>query len=140
YAYLGIPVYADGTAGHVEPVPMPMSSFELENLQTALISGPNIVFTDSVKHAPAFYFGEFHGEFMADWDETRFSSREWEKLPCIVSTHFMDEHGIKPGDTIRVYVEDYFFHNSAFMSMDMLVVGSFMRVANQNNIYCPLPL
>ncbi|NLP17077.1 MAG: hypothetical protein GX379_08575 [Clostridiales bacterium] len=140
YAYLGIPVYADGTAGHVEPVPMPMSSFELENLQNALISGPNIVFTDSVKNAPEFYFGEFHGEFMAEWDETRFSSREWEKLPCIVSTHFMDEHGIKPGDTIRVYVEDYFFHNSAFMSMDMLVVGSFMRVANQNNIYCPLPL
>ncbi|TAH70377.1 MAG: FtsX-like permease family protein [Anaerolineaceae bacterium] len=140
YVYLGIPVHADGSEGQVKPVPMPMNSFELENLYNALLSEPSIVFTDAVRKAPEFYFDEFHGEFMAEWDENRFSSREWERLPCIVSNQFMDEHGIKPGDTIRVYVENYFSRDSAFVGIDMLVVGSFVRVANQNNIYCPLPL
>ena len=140
YVYLGIPMRADGSAGQVKPVPMPMNSFELENLYSALLSEPSIIFTDAVRKAPEFYFDEFHGDFMDEWDETRFSSREWERLPCIVSTQFMDEHGIKPGDTIRVYVENYISHHSTFASIDMLVVGSFMRVANQNNIYCPLPL
>ena len=77
---------------------------------------------------------------MAEWDEARFSSREWERLPCIVSTQFMDDHDIYPGDTIRVYVENNLFNHTAFGSMDMLVIGSFIREANQNNIYCPLPL
>jgi ABC-type lipoprotein release transport system permease subunit len=140
YAYLGIPVHADGTVGQVEPVPMPMNSYEYENLYNALLSGPSIIFTDQVRRAPEFYFNEFHVDFMAEWDEARFSSREWERLPCIVSTQFMDDHDIYPGDTIRVYVENNLFNHTAFGSMDMLVIGSFIREANQNNIYCPLPL
>lgn len=140
YAYLGVPVHADGSEGQVEPVPMPTSSYELENLYNALLSGPSIVFTDVVRNAPEFYFNEFHVDFIDEWDEARFSSREWEKLPCIISTQFMDDHGIQPGDTIRVYVDNYLSRFSPFVGIDMLVTGSFMRVANQNNIYCPLPL
>jgi ABC-type lipoprotein release transport system permease subunit/archaellum component FlaF (FlaF/FlaG flagellin family) len=140
YVYLGIPVQADGLAGKVKPVPMPTNPYELEILNDILSSEPNIVFTDSVSKAPEFYFDEFHGKFMSGWDEARFSSRAWEKLPCIVSSQFMSEHGIHLGDTIRVYVKNYFTGDSPFVGLDMLVVGSFTRVANQNNIYCPLPL
>jgi ABC-type lipoprotein release transport system permease subunit len=140
YVYLGIPVRADGSAGQVKPVPMPTNPYELEALNDILLSEPKVIFTDAVRNAPEFYFGEFRGDFMPEWDEARFSSREWEKLPCIVSSQFMGENGIKSGDTIRVYVQNYLYGDSAFVGMDMQVVGSFTRVANQNNIYCPLPL
>ena len=51
----------------------------------------------------------------------------------------MNEHNINYGDTIRVYVK---LHNriSLFIDIDMQVVGKWIRAANQNNIYCPLPL
>lgn len=140
YSYLGILEHADGSAGQVKPMPMPTDPYELEVLSDILLSEPNIVFTDSVRGAPEFYFGELHADFMSEWDEARFSSRQWERLPCIVSTQFMSEHGIKLGDTIRVYMQDYFFGYSPFIRMDMMVVGSFTRMANQNNIYCPMPL
>jgi ABC-type lipoprotein release transport system permease subunit len=140
YSYLGISLRADGTAGQVQPVPMPTNPFELEVQSDILASEPSILFTDSVRGAPEFYFGEFHADFMPGWDEARFGSREWGSLPCIVSSQFMSEHGIQPGDTIRVYMENYFAGYDPFMGMDMIVVGSFTRAANQNNIYCPLPL
>lgn len=141
YVYLGTPLRADGSTEEVKPVPDPQNPYEMEILNDILKAEPNIVFTDSVRNAPEFYFNEFHGDFMPGWDETRFSSREWEKLPCMVSTQFMSQHGINPGDTIRVYVDANPSSASPyFMGMDMLVVGSFTRVANQNNIYCPLPL
>ena len=65
-------------------------------------------------------------------DEARFSDRQWERLPCIVSAQFMNEHGIRPGDMIRVYVNDYFTGYRPFIGIDMLVAGSFTRVASQN--------
>ncbi len=140
YSYLGISLRADGSEGQAKPVPIPQDSFELEILYDTLFSEPSIVFTDAVRNAPEFYFKEFHADFMPDWDEARFSSRQWEKLPCIVSTQFMNDQGIKPGDTIRVYVIDYLAGQQHFIGMEMLVVGSFTRVADQNNIYCPMPL
>jgi ABC-type lipoprotein release transport system permease subunit len=140
YIYLGVSVRADGSPGQVNPVPAPTNPYELEVLRDTLLSEPNIIFTDKVRNAPEFYFDEFHCDFMPGWNEERFSSRRWERLPCIVSSHFMSEHGIKPGDSIRVYAEDYLFGHSAFISIDMVVVGSFTRAAGRNNIYCPLPL
>lgn len=132
YIYLGIPLRADGSEGQVEPPPIPKDSYELEILVGTLRAQPNIIFTDSARQAPEFYFSGFQADFMPGWDEARFSSREWEQLPCIVSSQFMSKHGIVPGDTIRVFVDD-------FSTIDMLVVGSFVRVASQDNIYCPLP-
>ena len=140
YSYLGILMHKDGSVGHVKPIPTPSNPFELEFLNDTLLYEPNVVFTDSVRYAPEFYFDEFRADFMTEWDEARFSSREWEELPCIVSSHFMSKHGIEPGDTIRVYVENCLSDYQYFIGMDMLVVGSFTRVANQNNIYCPLPM
>jgi len=132
YIYLGIPLRADGSEGQVEPPPYPKDSYELEILVDTLRAQPNIIFTDSARQAPEFYFSGFQADFMPGWDEARFSSREWEQLPCIVSSQFMSKNGIMPGDTIRVFVDD-------FSTIDMLVVGSFVRVASQSNIYCPLP-
>lgn len=140
YAYLGIPERADGSAGQVEPVPQPLDPYELEYLYETLLSQPNIVFTNDVKGAPEFYFTGFQSDFMPGWDETRFLSRDWEKLPCIVSLQFMNEHNISFGDTIRVYVNNYLYNGPPFASVDMQVVGSFARMAGQDNIYCPLPL
>jgi ABC-type lipoprotein release transport system permease subunit len=140
YVYLGVPIQADGRAGQVKPVPMPLNPYELEIQNDILLSQPSIIFTDSVRNAPEFYFNEFHSEFMPGWDEARFSSRQWEKLPCIISSQFMDEQSIKLGDTIRVYIKNYISDFPAFVDMDMLVVGSFTSMANQKNIYCPLPL
>ncbi len=140
YVYLGIPERADGSVGHADPVPQPLDPYELEYLYETLFSQPNIVFTDAVEGAPEFYFEAFHGDFMPGWDEARFASRDWEKLPCIVSSQFMNEHDISLGDTIRVYVNNYLYFGPTFTGIDMQVVGSFARVANQNNIYCPLPL
>lgn len=140
YVYLGIPVQADGRPGQVKPVPVPTNPYELEILNDILFSQPSIIFTDSVRNAPEFYFSEFHCEFMSGWDESRFSSRHWEKLPCILSSQFLDEHGIKLGDTIRLYTKNYISYLPVFLDMDMLVVGSYTSPTNQNNIYCPLPL
>ncbi|HHW23001.1 MAG TPA: FtsX-like permease family protein [Clostridiaceae bacterium] len=140
YGYLGIVRHADGSEGQVDPMPMPGDPYELEIMNDTLAAQPNIIFTDEARSAPEFLFADFHADFMPGWDEARFSSREWEILPCIVSSQFMNDKGIKPGDTIRVYVKDYFIGFLNFISMDMMVVGSFSRVANQNNIYCPLPL
>ncbi len=140
YSYLGVSARADGSESQPKPVPAPADPYQLEILTDTLYSGPNIIFTDSVRGAPEFYFGEFHADFMPEWDEARFGSRQWEVLPCIVSAQFMSEHGIEPGDTISVYMDNYFAGYDPFIGMDMLVVGSFTRAANQNNIYCPLPL
>lgn len=140
YSYLGISKHADGAEGQANPVPMPMDPYELEILNDTLSASPNIVFTDEVRSAPEFSFAEFHANYMEEWDETRFSSRDWETLPCIVSTQFLSNYGVKLGDTIRVYVKDYFVGVSYFIDMEMKVVGCFTRVANQDNIYCPLPL
>lgn len=140
YNYLGITKHADGSEGQVKPVPYPKDPYELEILTSNLSSAPSIVFTDAVRNAPEFYFEELHARFMPGWDEARFSDRQWERLPCIVSAQFMNEHGIRPGDMIRVYVNDYFTGYRPFIGIDMLVAGSFTRVASQNNIYCPLPL
>ncbi|MDD4462241.1 MAG: ABC transporter permease [Eubacteriales bacterium] len=139
YGYLGIPERADGTLGHVDPVPVPMDAFELENLYNAHRAEPNLVFTSAVENAPEFYFSEFHAEFMPGWDAARFASRDWAAPPCLVSSRFMSRHGIQPGDTIRVYVENS-RGGPPFAGIDLLVTGSFVRVANQDNIYCPLPL
>lgn len=141
YVYLGIPERADGTRGSVDPVPEPepLDMFMREELLNSYRAQPNLEFVSAAKSAPEFYFSGFHGKFMPGWDEVRFASREWTKLPCIVSQQFMNEHGINPGDTIRVYVRNTLY-SSLFIGLDMQVVGSFARVANQNNIYCPLPL
>lgn len=140
YMYLGISFHSDGSPGKVEPEPWPASSFETENLYETLLAEPSIILTDEVRNAPEFYFGEFHGDFMPEWDEARFSSREWEVLPCIVSSMFMSEHGIEPGDTIHVFMSSYLFGHPYFFSLNMQVVGSFTPLAKQNNIYCPMPL
>lgn len=140
YMYLGIPIHADGSAGEVKPEPWPASSFEVENLYQTLSAGPNVIFTDDVESAPEFYFGELHSDFMSGWDKACFSSREWEVLPCIVSSQFMSKHSIEPGDTIRVYMSAFIAGYPHFFSMDMQVVGSFISMAKQDNIYCPMPL
>jgi len=139
YGYLGIVEHADGTKGEPDPVPNPNDVYSFENQKNKLSTEPLLVFTSSAENAPEFRYRGFHGSFMEGWDEVRFSSREWDRLPCIVSTHFMAQHGIQPGDTIRVYV--YFHQNYImFTNIDMLVVGSFLRASGRDNIYCPLPL
>lgn len=139
YGYLGVVEYADGSMGEPDPVPTPSDVYSFENQKNKLRTEPYLIFTTSAESAPEFRFRGFHGSFMEGWDEARFSSREWDRLPCIVSTHFMARHGIQPGDTIRVYV--YFHQNYIlFTNIDMLVVGSFLRASGQDNIYCPLPL
>ena len=72
YVYLGTPLRADGSTEEVKPVPDPQNPYEMEILNDILKAEPNIVFTDSVRNAPEFYFNEFHGDFMPGWDETRF--------------------------------------------------------------------
>lgn len=140
YSYLGIVRHADGSEGQAGTIPMTSDPYQLEILNSTLLAQPNIIFTDEARNAPEFIFADFHANFMPGWDETRFSSRDWETLPCIVSTQFMSSNGIEFGDTIRVYVKDYFIGFFNFIDIEMQVVGSFTRVANQDNIYCPLPM
>lgn len=140
YSYLGIVRHADGSEGNAGFAPIASDPYKLEILNSTLLAQPNIIFTDEAKSAPEFFFADFHADFMHGWDETRFSSRDWETLPCIVSTQFMSKNGIEFGDTIRVYVKDYFIGAFNFIDIEMQVVGSFTRVANQDNIYCPLPM
>lgn len=142
YSYMGVAEYADGRAGPAPQEPEVSGIFELENLLSNLLIQPSIIFTDSVTDAPEFSHGEFVAEFAAGWDEQRLSSRDWDRLPAIVSTQFISEHGLSLGDTIRVYTQDYFIPMGAGLGLapiDLTVVGRFTRQAYHNNIYAPLP-
>ncbi|HWQ59272.1 MAG TPA: ABC transporter permease [Clostridia bacterium] len=148
YSFLGISQYADGTPGQAEEPPATSDPYVLEDLLNRLRSEPSLVFTNNIESAPEFYFSEFNGEFLPGWDASSFSRRDWTEPFCIVSTLFMQNNGIKLGDTIRVYVLfNYPYGYRAmewewptFVALELKVVGSFLREAGQDNIYCPLPL
>lgn len=142
YHYLGVAQHADGSSGNPEELPMITSSFQWDNLHAALQFEPNIVFTDSVGQAPEFAFGEFRGEFMDGWDKARFSQRNWDTLPVIISSDMKAAHGIDYGDTIRIYTQEHLYYPNSpgLRMMEMEVVGVFTRLANQDNIYAPLPM
>lgn len=147
YTFLGITQYADGTPGSAGQAPNTSNPYILEDLLSKIGTEPCVIFTNDVENAPEFYFDEFHCEFLPDWDVSRFMRRDWTELPCIVSTQFMMNKGVRPGDTIRVYAlfnYPYGYQASSgwptFVDLDLKIVGSFLREEGQDNIYCPLSL
>lgn len=139
YGYLGVVEYADGRSGIVEELEVPWEPFAYEIFMAIHRSQPNLILTDRVDMAAEFYYTDFQAEFLDDWDMKRFAQRDWEMMPAVVSNQLMEEHGLALGDTIRIYVEspEYYFGN--FFTIDLLLVGRFNRVSNQNHIYAPLP-
>ncbi len=144
YSYLGIARKQDGTDGGAVQVPAPSNGFALENLMNELATAPYVVFTNNVVEAPEFYFSEFTGEFLADYGESVFAEQNWTEPVCIVSTQFMASNDIALGDTIRIYVRNGTSYSSsdvnesAFVGLELKVVGSFYRQASEDYIYCPL--
>ena len=142
YHYLGIARHADGSIGDAEAAPEITSGFQWENLRTALQYAPGIIFTDSVRQAPEFFFADFHAEFMEGWSEERFSRRDWEILPVILPSAMRTAHGIEYGDILRIYTQDHLYgaNGQGIRTMEMQAVGSFTGLAGQNHIYASLPM
>lgn len=139
YGYQGVTQYANGEAGDAEPVSVPNDFFAYEIFINTLRAGPNLLLTNNVADAPEFYFTGFQADFMDGWDIDRFNSREWDALPALVTQQFMAENKLEYGDTIRIYSESPIPDTGMLAEMDLMIVGSFNRASNYNNIYAPLP-
>ncbi len=144
YRYLGVVQKQDGSNGNAAQVPAPNNGFTLTNMLNQLANEPYVVFTNNVAEAPEFYFSEFTGEFLAGYGESVFSEQNWTEPVCIVSTQFLASNDIALGDTIRIYVLNGTSYSSsdanesAFVGLELKVVGSFYRQASEDYIYCPL--
>jgi hypothetical protein len=107
YCYMGRRT-ADGAVVGAPQVEIPKSSFGWETFLYQLSQGPRIIFTNSLKNAPEFiYSSTVITEFLDGYDESVLS-REVNGTPCcLIATAFMEENGIRPGDTIQVMVYNH---------------------------------
>lgn len=134
YLYLGR--VDNGQLADMSDYKPPTTDFQAESLDYKLNHGSNIIYANDLSSVPEFYFSsKITTDFLQGYDASIFSQEVNPALPyCIVSTSFMEENGIKLGDTIRLMVKD----GRDYMEKDMLVVGDFVRAGIADNIYCQL--
>lgn len=138
FIYEGVSV-SDGKSCAFDYFEFPTSDYGLDTLWNRILAGPSLVFTNSLEHAPEFFYSsivqtEYLDGYGPDVLQTEF---DWNTpMPCLLSSSFMAEKGIKLGDTISI-IE---FFDAVWMSarFESLVVGSYVKAGVKDNIYCPL--
>lgn len=125
-------------------VPLPASQFGLETLVDAILFYEKLILTNDIETVPEFYYekdvpftfleGYSTEDFKKDYSNA-------DDLPCLMSTQFMQENGIKLGDHVRItaywrYVAYGQFTADAY-SFDLLVAGSYPRLSGADSIYIP---
>ena len=128
--------FKNGEPTDLEPLELP-KGFAYETFMDHLRMGPDLVYTNSLFTTPEFFYStNVEAEYMDGYDESMFLAEEQPQHLCVVSRTMMAEEGIEYGDSISVYIPDYPDYRRRFM--DLKVVGSFVKEAEQSNIYCQI--
>lgn len=133
YVYLGRSM-VDGVPLEVPPFQLPQTPFGLETFYYKASKGPSFVCTNDLSSVPEFYFSShIQTEFLAGYDASSLGKEMDGNAYCMVSTSFMVENGVKLGDTIRLALVE-----ENMGEVDLLVIGSFVKQGEKDNIYCQL--
>jgi len=139
FQYLGRSVI-NGIENEISPVKLPSSAFGWETLYSKLSQGPQLIFSNSLEHAPEFVYSKSVAtEYLEGYDQSILSAETGEVPCCLVTTDFMAENGVQLGDTIRVmllYMDRSMTPRA--QNIDLLVVGSYVKEGSKDNIYCQL--
>jgi hypothetical protein len=136
YLYFGDlgPYVSENEYGSVITIPSP-SSFAYETYLNRLKQEPGIISTNDLSSVPEFYYSSNITTQFLDGYDASFLAGEMTSLPsCMVSTHFMEKHGVKLGDTITVAVTS----GRGYKICDLYVAGSYVKAGKEDNIYCQL--
>ncbi len=125
-------------------VPLPTSAFGLETLTDAILFYEKLILTNDIETVPEFYFEKDVPFTFLDGHGTEDFKKDYstaDDLPCLMSTQFMQENGIKLGDHVRItaywrYAAYRQFTADAY-SFDLLVAGSYPRLSGADSIYIP---
>ena len=147
YYYLGVSSLADGTKLDISPLYVPRNGFVLESLEATILRGPDLTATNDIFYSPEFYYAnKISMTFLEGFDETMLSvpSDDINVNSCIVPVSFMEEKGLKPGDTLRVAINQIYtnteYNARIFRHFDLKIIGSYEKQGTENTIYTPLAL
>jgi len=140
YSFLGIKKTADGEQFNIEPMPVPTSQFALETLQAKFARGPRLIYTNSIQKSPEFYYAKnIYIEFLNGYDLNALAQQYTGGLRlCLAPSSLMSDRGVSLGDVIRISLNERERGSSGFKTVDLLVVGRFIKQGSQDNIYCQL--
>ncbi len=100
-----------------------------------LESGLKVVFTDSLRYSPEFFFGD---EPIVQWapgyDESIFQGDE---DLVLISQKYAEENGLKPGDDLEFYFYMMFYGMNQKVEMRAKIVGLFNGVSAEEHVYLP---
>lgn len=98
---LGPVRHADGTPAPDPGAPdIPVSGFAAETFDDSISGMDKLVFTTSLRYAPAYFFEEdVPFTFFNGYDESAFAGEE---AVCAASQEYLDVHGLCLGDVIRL--------------------------------------
>lgn len=140
YSYLGITRTAGGEQFNIKPLPVPLSQFAFETLQAKFARGPRLIYTNSIQKSPEFYYAKnIYIEFLEGYDQNTLAQQYTGGLRmCLAPSSLMDDQGFSLGDVIRISLNERERGTSDFKTVDLLVVGRFVKQGSQENLYCQL--
>ena len=132
------------------------NTYTIETFLDNVASGPGFIWTNDIAATQEFYgCSELPVTFMSGYDLSMFTDApeydepveisvpldEWQwaysqlnMTDCIVSTAFLEEHGLEHGDHIEVDISN----GTELDLMYLLIVGSYVKQGSADNIYVPL--
>lgn len=133
YLYDGCAVKADGSENTLSiTVPDP-SSYAYPTMIDLIGRQPNLVFTNSIKNSPEFYYSKsLTMQFLSGYSEDDLSSK---KNVGLVPYSLAEAKDIDLGDTISVYMSK----NNVIYNRQIKVIGYYVKAAYEKTIYCSLP-
>ena len=141
YRYMG----RSAINGVPQEVAMPdlgNSSFAFETFWNSVLSGPSLVFTNTLRDVPTFTYSDWSASYLDGYDEEMLAAEADGVPKCVMPVTLMEKQGVAPGDTIQVaiIVERYSQYGSSrhLQLVDMLVVGSYRNPGAGDSIYCQL--
>ena len=141
YRYMG----RSAINGVPQEVAMPdfsNSSFAFETFLNSVLSGPGLVFTNTLRDVPAFTYSDWSASYLDGYDEGMLAEEADGVAKCMMPETLMEKQGVALGDTIQVAI--IIQHNSQYgfsqqlQFVDMLVVGSYRNPGAGDSIYCQL--
>ena len=123
-----------------EEIPLPEEAYyegyAAETFAEKVSRGAYLIGTNHIETAPEFYFtGEPLLTFMEGYDASLF---EGEEPVCLANQAFLDEQGLKLGDTVSILVGDDSNETMLYKTLGLTVVGTYPANSGRDNLYCPL--
>lgn len=141
YRYMG----RSAINGVPQEVAMPdfgNSSFAFETFLNSVLSGPSLVFTNTLRDVPAFTYSDWSASYLDGYDEGMLAA-EADGIPkCVMPAMLMEKQGVALGDTVQVAIiiqqRSQYGFSQQLQLVDMLVVGSYRNPGAGDSIYCQL--